>query len=155
VGPPPEVSITGATPARAPFGQFEQVRIAIRRPDGTVVRPCVLVAASEARRERGLMFVTDPTLVGYAGMLFAFAVDSTGSFTMAHTSLPLTVVFFDRTGRVVSSTAMRPCPSGVRCPTYPAAAPFRWALEVPTARLAAVTLSSDPARAALAVGGRC
>jgi uncharacterized membrane protein (UPF0127 family) len=149
------VRIEGARPAAAPFEQFDEVRIAVRGPDGTVTHPCVLVASTEAGRERGLMYVTDRSLDAHAGMLFAFPVDSTGTFTMAHTEIPLTVVFFDEAGRVVSTTAMRPCPSGQGCPDYPAKAPFRWALEVPTGQLAAAGLAGDPASARLSVGGSC
>ena len=101
------------------------------------------------------MHVSDPTLNGYDGMVFAFDVDVTGTFTMDRTLIPLTVVFFDEHGRGIAADEMQPCPTGVHCPTYPSPKPYRWAVEVPTSRLASSGLSGDPRSVSLAVGGAC
>ncbi len=59
---------------------FEQVRTTITGADGKVRKPCMLLARTEANRAEGLMHVTAAGLDGYAGMVFAFDDDVTGTF---------------------------------------------------------------------------
>ncbi|HVN50913.1 MAG TPA: hypothetical protein VMT43_05745, partial [Acidimicrobiales bacterium] len=68
--------------AESPFEQFEQVRVTVRSPGGKVHTPCMLLARTAATRAEGLRHVASPVLHGYAGMVFAFPVDVTGSFSM-------------------------------------------------------------------------
>lgn len=158
--PPPSSStvpsgahIEGATPAAAPFEAFEQVRVTIVSSDGHTRTPCMLLARTEARRNQGLMHVADAGLHGYAGMVFAFDTDVTGSFTMQDTLIPLSVVFLDAAGHPVSTTAMQPCPAGaVTCPTYPAPQPYRSAIEVPAGQVGPLGLTDG---ATVTAGGAC
>jgi uncharacterized protein len=145
--------IVGATRAAAPFEDFEQVRATIRSRDGRTHTPCLLLARTEALRNRGLMHVAGSDLGGHAGMVFAFDADATGSFTMQDTLIPLSVVFLDPSGRTLSTTDMTPCPSGsTTCPTYPGPAPYRGAIEVPAGQLAAIGLDDG---ATVQLGGEC
>lgn len=117
--------------------------------DGHRRAHCLLSAVTEAQRQRGLMAVTDATLGGYDGMLFQFPTDQTGGFYMRDTPMPLSIVYFDAAGNVVTQTDMAPCTDRADCPTYPPAGPFRSALEVPRGRLAALGID---ARATLSIG---
>lgn len=110
---------------------------------------CLLAAVTEAQRERGLMAVTDATLGGYDGMLFQFPTDQTGGFYMRNTPMPLSIVYFDAAGKVVTQTDMAPCADRADCPTYPSVSRYRSALEVPRGRLAALGIDT---RATLSIG---
>lgn len=117
-----------------PFAAFGAAEVTVVGPGGVATRRCVLVAATAELRQRGLMEVAD--LAGYDGMLFSFPEDTSGSFWMSNTHLPLTIAFVDRDGGVVSTVDMDPCPDGVDCPFYGPDGPYRWALEVPQGNLA-------------------
>ena len=115
---------------------FEEVTITVTTADGETLEWCVLLAATPEARERGLMFVTDPALGGYDGMLFTFDEDGTGGFWMKNTRLPLSIAYLDADGAIVSTADMAPCPDGTeRCPGYPPSGPYRSALEVVQGRL--------------------
>lgn len=103
----------------------------------------VAVAADAAARARGLTGVED---LGEArGMLFIFPEDTTAGFWMKDTPLALDVAFFAADGSLVDRAAMAPC-SGGDCPTYRAAGPYRYALEVPAGGFAGLSgLCLDPA----------
>ncbi|MBI2709860.1 MAG: DUF192 domain-containing protein [Actinobacteria bacterium] len=120
-------------PGRAPIRGFDEVRVVAISRSGRRTVLCVLAARTEAQRERGLMEVLDARLGGYDGMVFVFDDDqpASGGFWMRNTRLPLSIVWFDASGRRVGGTDMAPCPDGSPCPTYPAGKPFRSALEVP------------------------
>jgi uncharacterized membrane protein (UPF0127 family) len=146
-------SLVGLARARAPFADFEQMAVTIRTADGRTRTPCMLVARTDATRDRGLMGVTDPALAGYAGMVFVFDTDATGTFWMKDTRIPLTVFFFNRRGLRVSADDMVPCPSdSTQCPLYPATAPYRWAIEVPAGRDTLGLLDGQPF---VTLGGAC
>jgi uncharacterized membrane protein (UPF0127 family) len=136
---------------RVPFGDFGEVAIAITAPDGSVLGWCVLLADAPELRERGLMEVTE--LGGYAGMLFVWDADSASSFYMRNTRVPLSIAWFDADGELVSDADMEPCPDEVEnCPNYPAAGPYRFALEVPQNNLAELGVGEG---SLLRVGGAC
>jgi uncharacterized membrane protein (UPF0127 family) len=88
----------------------------------------VAVADDAGERSRGLMGVTD--LGDLDGMLFVFAGDTETAFWMKDTLIPLDVAFFAADGELVDLLHMVPCASDP-CPTYQAAAAYRYALEVP------------------------
>lgn len=90
---------------------------------------CALLASTAAQQARGLMARTD--LAGHVGMLFVFASDTSESFWMRNTPMPLSIAFFDAAGRFVSATDMAPCADRPNCPTYSATRAYRYALEVP------------------------
>jgi uncharacterized membrane protein (UPF0127 family) len=128
---------------RHPFGTFAE--IVFRISGGP--QHCALLAETEPQHERGLMERKD--LGGYDGMIFRFAADSDGSFYMRNTPLPLSIAWFDAGGRFVSQADMAPCEDREGCPLYPAAGPYRYALEVPKGDLA--TLDIGP-RSVLELG---
>lgn len=116
-------------PGRTPIPGFAEVEVRIvEGPDGEPIVICVLVADTADQRARGLMEVTD--LGGYDGMLFRFEAESASGFWMKDTVLPLSIAYLDADGAVVSTADMDPCPDGAACPSYPAEAPYRMALEV-------------------------
>ena len=60
-------------PDRTLLEGFGETAAAVTTPDGTVIPWCLLLAASQEQRNRGLMEVTD--LRGYAGMVFVWTED--------------------------------------------------------------------------------
>lgn len=123
-----------ATSRRTPFGDFGEIGF---RVEGAAAQAaaarCALLAETAAQQARGLMNRTD--LGGYDGMIFRFAADTTGAFYMKDTPLPLSIAFFDGSGQFVSTADMIPCLNQTSCPTYSAARPYRYALEVPQGNL--------------------
>jgi uncharacterized protein len=69
-----------------------------------------------------------------AGMLFLYAETRLPSdaYWMYRTRIPLDIAFIDSTGTIRTIRRMEPCRTVLAegCPTYPAGAPFRAALEV-------------------------
>jgi uncharacterized membrane protein (UPF0127 family) len=63
-------------------------------------------------------------------MLFVFRDDTTASFWMKNTLVPLTNVFFDARGRQVRRLSMTPC-RWDPCRTYGPGRAYRFALELP------------------------
>src|SRR5207237_294174 len=116
--------------------------IRITDADGHQHGACVLVADTEAERERGLMDVDG--LGGYDGMLFRFPSPTTADFYMFRTRLPLSIAFFAADGTFVSGADMTPCTAkdGSDCPLYPAAAAFLDALEVAQGGLPALGIGT-------------
>lgn len=108
----------------------EEVAASITAEDGTVTACCLMVASTDAQRQRGLMQVTD--LGGYAGMVFVWDHDTEGAFWMYNTVTPLSIAWFAADGAFVSSTDMEPCTSDDTndCPMYPPEGEYRFALEV-------------------------
>lgn len=135
---PPGVTqgpVTSAAPTveRTPLPGFDEVAIEVTRVDGQVVSWCLLLADTPERRQRGLMTVTDPALGGYDGMLFRFDGPTEVGFWMRNTPQPLSIAYVGEDGRLVSTAEMVPCEDSPDCPGYPAAGPYRWAVEVPVA----------------------
>jgi uncharacterized protein len=109
---------------------------------------CALLADTPEQHQRGLMGRTD--LGGKDGMLFRFDGDTSTSFYMKDTLIPLSIAWFNHEGFFVSATDMEPCPDDVGCPTYSAGAPYQYALEVPKGGLPALGIGPG---AQLVVGG--
>lgn len=109
---------------------FGEVQATITSADGEVCEVCLLSATTPDQQARGLMEVTDVTLGGYDGMLFEYDAESGLSFWMRNTPLVLSIAYFDGRGAFVSTADMLPCEDVADCPTYPAAGPARFALEV-------------------------
>jgi uncharacterized membrane protein (UPF0127 family) len=140
----------GRTPVRG-FGSIAyRIRGGTDGPGGDATERCALLAETSKQHERGLMGRTD--LGGYDGMLFRFSADTTTSFYMKDTLIPLSIAWFGADGFFVSATDMEPCPDKVGCPTYGAAAPYRYALEVVKGGLPALGIGPG---AQLVVGGGC
>jgi uncharacterized membrane protein (UPF0127 family) len=136
---------------RTPFGDFAEIgfRIEGGAAAATAAR-CALLAETAAQQGLGLMNRTD--LGGYDGMLFKFASDSNAAFYMKDTPLPLSIAFFDAAGQFVSTADMAPCIHMPTCPTYAAARPYRWALEVPEGALPRLAIGPGTR---LVAGGAC
>jgi len=119
-------------PPRMPVPGFGEISLRV----GKGPQLCALLAQTAAQHARGLMARTD--LAGHVGMLFVFASDTTESFWMRNTPMPLSIAFFDAAGYFVSATDMVPCADRPNCPTYSAAAAYRYALEVPQGGLSGI-----------------
>jgi len=133
---------------REPITGFGEIAYRVNRAPDT--SRCALLAQSALQQEQGLM--NQSNLRGYDGMLFVFPADTTVSFYMKDTPLPLSIAWFDTAGRFVSSTDMEPCLDKPDCPTYSAAAPYRYALEVPKGGLGALSIGDG---SVISVGGPC
>lgn len=120
---------------RSPLAGFGEAAATVTAPDGTTCEVCLLLAATEAQRERGLMEVTDPELGGYDGMLFRFPDPKDGGFWMRNTPMPLSIAYADASGTVFQVEDMVPCSDDPSCPSYPAEQAFGLVLEVPQGRL--------------------
>jgi hypothetical protein len=68
-------------------------------------------------------------LAGDAGMAFVFPEDTTASFWMKDTLIPLSIAFYDDAGRIVRILDMQPCRADP-CPLYDPGGAYRGALEV-------------------------
>ena len=104
--------------------------------DGLVFEP--ELALTSAQRQRGLMFRRKAP---EDGMLFVFSTATTGGFWMKNTRVPLTIVFFDSSGKRVRRLTMTPCRTA-SCKVYKPGSRYRFALEL---------RASDP-RPALRIG---
>jgi uncharacterized membrane protein (UPF0127 family) len=124
----------GSATAPTRLDDFGETHVTVSSPGDTLAW-CMLLAETEAQRNRGLMEVTDPTLGGHDGMLFRFDADTNDRFYMRNTPMPLSIAFIASNGDVVSTTDMAPCDDVGGCPLYSAAAPYRFAIEVPQGQL--------------------
>ena len=57
------------------------------------------------------------------------------AFCMRNTPMPLSIAFVDAAGGARVDRRHGAVPPTRRCPTYPAAGPYRYAIEVPQGRL--------------------
>jgi uncharacterized protein len=137
-------------PDRTILDGFAETAAAVTTPDGTVIPWCLLLAAAQEQRNRGLMEVTD--LAGYAGMVFVWPEDSSSSFYMRNTPTPLTIGWFDAEGELVSAADMEPCGDVEGCPLYSATGSYRFAVEVPQGELDRLGIGEG---SRLALGGPC
>lgn len=137
----------GSSSGRTALPGFGEVAYRVERDGRTATAGCALLAVTEAQQNRGLMNVRD--LKGYDGMIFQFASDTTVGFYMKDTPMPLSIAWFDGRGQFVSSADMAPARE---TPTYHAAAPYRYAFEVPQGRLDAAGIGTG---STLVLGGRC
>jgi uncharacterized membrane protein (UPF0127 family) len=84
------------------------------------------IADTSAERERGLMGRSE--LPSDSGMAFLFPQDTRAGFWMKDTLIPLSIAFYDRTGRIVRILDMTPCKEDP-CPVYTPGVAYRGALE--------------------------
>ena len=87
----------------------------------------VEIADTAERRARGLM--NRKSLDEDSGMIFVFFENTTSSFYMKDTLIPLSIAFFDVRNRVIDILDMDPCLEEP-CTTYSASRPYFGALEV-------------------------
>ncbi|MBJ6978815.1 MULTISPECIES: DUF192 domain-containing protein [unclassified Luteimonas] len=89
----------------------------------------VEVANDNASRARGLMF-RDALADGH-GMLFIHDQEERQAYWMKNTRIPLDILYFDGSLRLVSQQRdVPPCSAGDRCPPYPSNAPALYVLEL-------------------------
>lgn len=134
---------------RTPVPGFGQIAYRVSTMPSTP--RCALLAETDAQHQQGLMNRTD--LAGHDGMLFVFASPVTVGFWMKDTPLPLSIAYFDATGRFVSSADMAPCLNrGSNCPSYDATGPYKFALEVAQDGLGGLGIGAG---SVLTGGGAC
>ncbi len=92
----------------------------------------VEVAETPEQQMRGLMYRTE--LAEDHGMVFLFPHATDTGFWMKNTRIPLSIAFFDKTGRIVRILDMDPCTlppeEADRCPVYAPGMAYVGALEV-------------------------
>ncbi len=88
----------------------------------------VEVADTDASRERGLMFREH--MEANHGMLFAFPQELPQAFWMKNTKIPLDILFFDHSGKLVALHQDVPPCTADPCPVYPSNAPALYVLEL-------------------------
>jgi uncharacterized membrane protein (UPF0127 family) len=91
------------------------------------VRIEVEIAETASARARGLM--GRPRLDPDRGMVFLFDRAGQGGFWMKDTLIPLSIAFWNRSGRIVDILDMRPCHHDP-CPIYRPRHPYVGAVEV-------------------------
>jgi uncharacterized membrane protein (UPF0127 family) len=109
-----------------PHGTFGHGALVIRTNNG-FARLSVRIAATAASRAQGLM--GQQRLAEEAGMAFTYDEPTVAVFWMKDTTIPLSVAFWSRSGRIVDMLDMDPCTMDA-CPLYRAKAPFVGAVEV-------------------------
>jgi uncharacterized membrane protein (UPF0127 family) len=134
---------------------FGEVGFRVTGPAGATTTPgrihCALLARTVAQQRQGLMNRQD--LGGYDGMVFQFDGAVETGFYMKDTLIPLSIAWFDASGRFLTSTTMVPCPSAtVTCPSYFANAPYHFAIEVRAGGLEGLGIGPG---STLTVGGPC
>jgi uncharacterized protein len=100
--------------------------LSIRTDDGTVSLH-VQLADTPDEREAGLM--DRESLTPYDGMAFVWEEPVVSSFWMKDTLIPLSIAFWDDSGRIISILDMNPCTVDP-CPSYGPDEPFVGAVEV-------------------------
>ncbi len=92
-------------------------------------RYTVEVADDDAERARGLMF-RDALEQGH-GMFFIHDRTAPLAYWMKNTRIPLDILYFDDSLRLVSQQRdVPPCSAGDACPAYPSSRPARYVLEL-------------------------
>lgn len=116
------ILIAGCAPASSMQDIF------LRGPDDQLIGVKAEIADEPAEHARGLMGRS--ALAEGQGMLFLFDREEVRSFWMKDTLVPLDVLFFDITGKLISTRTMVPCDADP-CHSYSSGAPAASALEMP------------------------
>ena len=88
----------------------------------------VEIASTPAEQEHGLM--NRPSMAADHGMLFVFPDAEPRTFWMKNTLIPLDILFFDDSHRLITTrTDVPPCKANP-CPLYSSTAPARYVLEL-------------------------
>jgi uncharacterized membrane protein (UPF0127 family) len=101
----------------------------------------VEIADNDAERTRGLMF--REAMDENHGMLFIHDNQQPLAYWMKNTKIPLDILYFDSTKRLVSQQRdVPPCSLGNRCPPYPSEAPALFVLELNAGQAAKLGLKN-------------
>ena len=97
--------------------------------DSGTVDVDLMIAETDEQRGYGLMY--RKWLAPDLGMVFLWPDDSSSSFYMRNTVIPLSIAFFDQAGRILRILDMAPCDDDEpNCPLYSPETSYRGALEV-------------------------
>lgn len=118
-------SDTAGAPDASPSPTLRRGTAIIETDEGAVMVE-IEVADTPETRARGLMH--RESLPENAGMVFLYFEDTTGGFYMLNTLIPLSIAFFDQSGKILKILDMDTCAE--TCPTYDPGVPYRGALEV-------------------------
>ncbi len=89
----------------------------------------VEIADDDAERSRGLMFRDE--LSADRGMIFIHNEEVPQAYWMKNTKIPLDILYFDRSRKLVSaSERVPPCSLGDQCPPFPSSGPALYVLEL-------------------------
>ncbi len=89
----------------------------------------VEVADDDAERARGLMFRDE--LAADHGMIFIHDEEAPQSYWMKNTKIPLDILYFDHSRKLVSAQQrVPPCSLGDGCPPFASEAPTLYVLEL-------------------------
>lgn len=84
---------------------------------------------ADSPQERALGLMNRESLDQDEGMVFVYFEETTGTFWMKNTLVPLSIAFFDHDGKIVSILDMDPCREEP-CRRYDPGVPYWGALEV-------------------------
>ncbi len=115
--------IPGAEPTLTAAPQLQKAPITLTNKAGEQFVMLVEIADTPEARGLGLMF--RPSLDPDAGMLFDFGEETTSSFWMANTILPLSIAFIQADGTIIDIEDMQPLDTTSVGP----GAPYWYALE--------------------------
>jgi uncharacterized membrane protein (UPF0127 family) len=122
------LTLAACAHATEPVGAAgNRILVRIRTAGGTIELTDLQVARTSEARARGLMGRT--SLPKDGGMAFLFDEQTTTSFWMKDTLIPLSILFWQGDGRIVDILDMRPCVADP-CPVYRASAPYVGAIEM-------------------------
>ncbi|HEV3486335.1 MAG TPA: DUF192 domain-containing protein [Vicinamibacterales bacterium] len=105
---------------------FRDSTVVIETDDGAVL---VDAEIADTPEEHAVGLMNRRSLDEDAGMAFVFFEDTSSSFWMKDTLIPLSIAFFDERGRIVRILDMEPCEEEP-CPFYDPGVSYRGALEV-------------------------
>jgi uncharacterized membrane protein (UPF0127 family) len=100
--------------------------VIIETDDGAVM---VEVDVADTPEQQALGLMHRESLAADAGMVFLFFDDRSGGFWMKNTLIPLSIAYFDRTGKILEILDMEPCEADP-CESYTPGVSYRGALEV-------------------------
>ncbi|MDQ3706414.1 MAG: DUF192 domain-containing protein [Chloroflexota bacterium] len=115
--------IPGAVATLTAAPPLEKATITLTNKAGEQFVMTVEIADTDEARGLGLMY--RPSMDPDAGMLFDFGEDTTASFWMANTILPLSIAFIQADGTIIDIKDMQPLDTTSVGP----GAPYRYALE--------------------------
>jgi uncharacterized membrane protein (UPF0127 family) len=118
----PTLAVRAHIPEMSADRDVDEVRLSVTQDDASADLD-LRVAANEAERERGLMWIT--TMPDDQGMLFLFPRDGSGGFWMKNTYIPLDIAFIDSEGTVVAVKHGTP----LDLTTLSPGAPYRYVIE--------------------------